>query len=415
MRWIILFAILFALDWYVFQAFRHMIQGLSPLWRQSLTVLFWSIPVLTLGLFLLEYFLPDTGRPNPFLIFSRTFIIGLYLFKVLALPMLLIDDLRRGITWSYQAFNQDSNFDLSRSRFLSTTGLLMGGIPFVALVYGMIRNPYRYKIFRSTVRIPDLPPSLQGLRIVQISDIHSGSFTFKEPVKEAVRMINELQPDLVFFTGDLVNNETAEAYDFLDVFDQIKARYGVFSVLGNHDYGDYREWPSQQAKEDNFREMLEVHKRLGWDLLNNEHRILEIEGAKIAVIGVENFSAKARFPKYGDLGKACSGCGDDIDLRLLLSHDPSHWEYEVVPQFPEIDITFSGHTHGMQFGVEIPGWIKWSPIKYMYAQWAGLYQHEKQHLYVNRGLGFIGYPGRVGILPEITFMELEENEKRPGK
>ncbi len=407
MRWIILFAALFALDVYVFQAFRLMIQGLSPSWRQGLSIVFWSIPVLAVGFFLLEYFLPDTGRPHPFISFTRAFIIGLYLFKVLALPLFLIDDLRRGVTWIYQAFSQDAKFDLSRSRFLSTTGILLGGVPFVALVYGMIRNPYRYKVFRSTIRIPNLPSALQGLRIVQISDIHSGSFTFKEPVRGAIQMINDLDPDLVFFTGDLVNNETAEVRDFLDVFDKIKARHGVYSVLGNHDYGDYRKWPSRQAKEANFQEMLETHRRLGWDLLNNEHRILEIDGTKLAVIGVENFSAKARFPKYGDLQKACAGCDEDVVLRLLLSHDPSHWEFEVLPQFPEIDITFSGHTHGMQFGVEIPGWIKWSPIKYMYDQWAGLYQRGKQHLYVNRGLGFIGYPGRVGILPEITCIELE--------
>ncbi len=254
-------------------------------------------------------------------------------------------------------------------------------------------------------RIDGLAPSLRGLRIVQISDIHSGSFLFKDPVKTAIELINREEPDLVFFTGDLVNEVADEMTPFMDVFDRIRARFGVFSVLGNHDYGDYASWPDPESKTANLHKLKDIHRRLGWELLNNEHRILRINGAEVAVIGVENYSAWDRFPRHGDLAKAYSGA-EKAGLKLLLSHDPSHWDAQVTKDFSDIQLTFSGHTHGMQFGIEVPGFIKWSPIKYLYRQWAGLYQKGSQYLYVNRGLGYLGYPGRVGILPEITVVEL---------
>ena len=246
-----------------------------------------------------------------------------------------------------------------------------------------------------------------GLKIVQISDIHTGSFTRKEPVKGAIDLINQQQADLVFFTGDLVNSVASEVDNFLDVFNQIKSQYGVFSILGNHDYGDYVRWESAEAKHQNFEKLKDTHQHLGWDLMMNEHRIVEVKGEKVAVIGVENYSAHPRFPKYGDLEKAHKGTEVAV-LKLLLSHDPTHWDDEVTRKFEDIAVTFSGHTHGFQFGLEIPGWIQWSPVKYVYKQWAGLYQNGSQYLYVNRGLGFLGYPGRVGILPEITVIELKK-------
>lgn len=412
MPWIILIFFLFLLDLYVYQAFKLFIKGLSPAWETGLSIAYWMVPVLLIILLLMDQFIPDEPNQMPGLVHARAFMICLYLPKLLALPILLIDDVRRGIFWLINNMGSEITYNPSRSRFLTTTGFILGSIPFVALVYGMIRNPYRYKVFRTKLPIKSLPEALEGLKIVQISDIHTGSFTYKEPVKESVKLINELEPDLVFFTGDLVNDRTEEALDYIDVFEKITAKHGVFSVLGNHDYGDYASWPNAAAKAENLEAMKEVHRRLGWDLLNNENRSLTIQGEKVEVIGVENFSAKGRFPKYGKLDQACVGCEKDASLRLLLSHDPSHWEYEVVPKYPEIQITFSGHTHGMQFGVEIPGWVKWSPIRYVYKQWAGLYQQGDQYLYVNRGLGFIGYPGRVGILPEITLLELTSDEKR---
>ncbi|MEM9823637.1 MAG: metallophosphoesterase, partial [Bacteroidota bacterium] len=315
--------------------------------------------------------------------------------------ILLVDDLRRLLLAIYEGLSGQMEIDYTRSVFLSVLGIFVGGIPFVMLTYGMLRNRYRYQIFREIVKIDHLPEALDGFRIVQISDIHSGSFTVKEPLEMAIQMINEQKADLVFFTGDLVNSVASEVAEFIDVFDQIKAKHGVFSILGNHDYGDYVRWNSPEDKKANFEQMLAAHRKMGWDLMLNEHRIVDVNGAQVAVIGVENYSAHPRFPKYGDLAKAHKGT-ESAALKLLLSHDPTHWKDEVVKHFGDIDITFSGHTHGMQFGFEIPGCFKWSPVKYVYKQWAGLYQEGKQFLYVNRGFGFLGYPGRVGILPEIT-------------
>lgn len=406
MRWIPLLLLLFFIDWYVFLGVRALVQSWSAPWKQMTTGLYWSMPVLlllTLGIYLGTNW---SEQHKHLFTFLRTFLFIVYLAKAFAAIPLLVDDLRRTLLWSWSQVRAEAPTDLSRSRFLSQAGMLLGGIPLVLLTYGMIRNPYRYKLFREKIRIPNLPDDLRGLRIVQISDIHSGSFTLEDPVEDAIALINAQKADLVFFTGDLVNEVADEMEGFRDVFRRIRGRLGVFSVLGNHDYGDYAEWPSAEAKAENLERLKQIHSEMGWDLLLNEHRQVQIGRAQLGIIGVENYSAHPRFPKYGDLEAACRGCGS-ADVQLLLSHDPSHWMEQVVPDFPDIDITFSGHTHGMQFGVEIPGWVKWSPIQYVYEQWAGLYQQGQQYLYVNRGLGFIGYPGRVGILPEISLIELE--------
>ena len=273
------------------------------------------------------------------------------------------------------------------------------------MIYGMARNRHRYKIHEVKVIIANLPKALDGLRIVQISDVHAGSFTDKEPLKKGIDLINNAKADLVFFTGDLVNSIATEIEPYIDVFDKIRAKYGVFSILGNHDYGDYVHWPTKEAKLTNINRLIHLQKQMGWHLLLNENRLLSINGETVAIIGVENYSASPRFSKYGDLAKAYTG-SQSAALKLLLSHDPSHWEDQVAPDRSDIAITFSGHTHGAQFGIEIDGWFKWSPVKYFYKQWAGLYQKGQQFLYVNRGFGYLGYPGRVGILPEITVMNL---------
>jgi predicted MPP superfamily phosphohydrolase len=251
---------------------------------------------------------------------------------------------------------------------------------------------------------PNLPASFKGLKVLQLSDIHSGSFTDRTAVLKGVEKALALNPDLILFTGDLVNNESGEMENYMDVFSRLKAPMGVYSTLGNHDYGDYMSWPTPQAKKDNLEKLKQIHGELGWRLLMNENVLLEKGGEQIAVIGIENWSAKARFPKYGDLKKAYAGT-ENIPFKILMSHDPSHWDAQVRPHYGDIDLMLAGHTHGMQFGMEIP-WLKWSPVQYVYKQWAGLYEQGKQKLYVNRGFGFIGYPGRVGILPEITLIEL---------
>ena len=406
MRFIFLFVVLLAIDLYAFQAFRVIAQGWSATARNILTVAYWLVPVFTLVLILVGTYtdFPNTNKTTFTIL--RTLVFIAYVSKFVVIPFLLIDDLRRA--GSYVAnrwLNVDTTFDASRSRFLSQFGLLLGGLPLVTLTYGMVRNPYRYQLFRQKVKIEALPSELEGLRIVQISDIHSGSFTFKDPVRDAIDLINGVNPDLVLFTGDLVNDRSDEMDAYMDVFDKIRARHGVFSVLGNHDYGDYAEWESPEAKRENLEKMKRIHGQLGWNLLMNENRKLDINGQEVAVIGVENYSTHPRFPTYGDLPQAHKGT-EGAKLKLLLSHDPSHWQDQVTTMFQDIAITFSGHTHGFQFGVEIPGFFKWSPVQYIYKQWAGLYQEGKQYLYVNRGLGFIGYPGRVGILPEVTLLEL---------
>ncbi len=406
MRFLILLLLLLAIDGYAFVAIRQITQSWPDTAKYILYTVYWLTPFLAL-LFLATSLDAEIAEWNKNVyIYLRTFLFIAYVSKLLILPVLLIDDVRRLAGMVYQQFSSSpEGLNVGRSRFVSQAGIFLGAIPFLTLFYGLIRNPYRYKVFREKIKLPNLPKSLRGLRIVQISDIHSGSFTYKEPVRNAIQMINDLQPDLVFFTGDMVNNRADEMDRYIDVFDKIEARYGVYSVLGNHDYGDYEQWENAEAKRQNFEKLKNTHHVMGWNLLNNEHRLLNINDQSVAVIGVENYSAHPRFPKHGDLSKAYRG-SEEAPLKLLLSHDPSHWEAQVTKEFNDINLTFSGHTHGFQFGIEIPGWIKWSPAQYLYREWAGLYQRGSQFLYVNRGLGFLGYPGRVGILPEITCVDL---------
>ncbi len=408
MRLIFTILILFLFDWYAFQAFLV----ISEFWSDNTKIivygLYWLIPIIslfTLGLATIS----DTTRWNKELFSTlRAILMLAYFSKFLIIVVLFVDDLRRLFIDLYQALFSNTGIDNDRSMFLSQLAVMIGVIPFFLLTYGIFRNRYRYKVFKETVRLDDLPEGLEGLKIVQISDIHSGSFTSKTPVKAAIDLINKQNPDLVFFTGDLVNNLANEMDPYLDIFDKIKSKYGVFSITGNHDYGDYVRWESLEAKKANFTKLIATHQRLGWNLLLNENKILEINGENLAIIGVENYSAHPRFSKYGNLSKAYKGT-ESASLKLLLSHDPTHWEFEIIKLFKDISITFSGHTHGMQFGIEIPGWFKWSPAKFVYKEWAGLYESGKQYLYVNRGFGFLGYPGRVGILPEITVVELTKN------
>jgi predicted MPP superfamily phosphohydrolase len=337
-------------------------------------------------------------------------IIGLFLAKSVAIIFFLVDDIRRVIQWiTGKLFFRNTEGEqlgegISRSVFLSWLGLAAGGGLFSSLVYGF-GNKYNYQVKRFKLSFKNLPPAFSGLKIVQISDIHSGSFTNKHAVMKGIEKALKENPDIILFSGDLVNDRTGEMEEYMDIFMQIKAPMGVYSTLGNHDYGDYTSWPFNGiSKAQNLENLKKVHANLGWRLLMNEHIVLEKENEKIALLGIENWSAKARFPKYGDMAKAYAGT-EKYPFKILMSHDPSHWDAQVRPHYPDVDLTLSGHTHGMQFGVEIPG-FKWSPVQYIYKQWAGLYEEGKQKLYVNRGFGFIGYPGRVGVLPEITVIEL---------
>lgn len=394
---------IFLLDYYAFQALKTVSGSWSQVTRNIVYSIYWLVPFIAVATMAAGAYGFLEGLNKTTYTFLRSFLTIAYVAKIPMVALLLVDDLRRLFVYAQERYTGTTTYSKSRSEFLATTGIILGALPFVTLIYGIVRNRYRYKVFRETVKIANLPERLRGLKIVQISDIHSGSFDQIDPVKRAVDLINEEEADLVFFTGDLVNSIAVEMINYIDVFSEIRAKHGVFSVLGNHDYGDYHAWESKEAKEANLDSLKAIHRQMGWDLLLNENRILEVNEEKFAVIGVENYSASAHFPKYGDLKKAYVGA-EGMPLKLLLSHDPSHWESQILDT--DIDITFSGHTHGMQFGIEIPGWFKWSPVKYAYKQWAGLYEQGKQYLYVNRGLGFLGYPGRVGILPEITVIEL---------
>ncbi len=349
------------------------------------------------------YWLKGTTRS---LVFTGIFIN--YFSKIFAALFLLSGDLVRGVQWIVSLFQNPTpsgeGNTIPRSEFLAKTAMVAGTLPLVAMSYGIISGAHDYRLRRKTIYLPNLPKSFDGITIAQVSDIHSGSFFNKTAVKGGVEMVMKEKPDLIFFTGDLVNNESEEVEDYINIFDKLKAPLGVYSVTGNHDYGDYKNWDSEKAKAQNFEDLKTAHKLMGYDLLMNENRTIELGGEKIAILGNENWGA-GRFAKYGDLDKAYQGT-EEAAVKLLLSHDPSHWDAQVRPKYKDIDMMFAGHTHGFQFGVEI-GDFKWSPSQYAYKQWAGLYTEGNQHLYVNRGFGYIGYPGRVGMPPELTVITLK--------
>ena len=398
------------LDTYVFQAVKAVVQNSGPKTKAIVYAAYWSITALAVIGFLLFVFTEQNfmGKKVRTYLFAR--LVGLFLAKLTALIFFLADDLRRGIQWTagkllFRNTEGENNGEtISRSVFLSWIGIAAGTSLFGSLLYGF-GNKYNYQTKRVKLAFQNLPDAFAGLKIVHISDIHSGSFMDPGAVERGVQMVMKEKPDVIFFTGDLVNNKATEMEPYMDIFKKVTAPMGVYSTLGNHDYGDYVSWPDEGvSKEQNLENLKKVHAALGWRLLMNEHIVLEKGNAELAVLGVENWSAKARFPKHGRLDHAYAG-SEKYPFKILLSHDPSHWEAEVLPKYKDIDLVLSGHTHGMQFGVEIPG-FRWSPVEYIYPQWAGLYEDTHQKLYVNRGFGFIGYPGRVGILPEITVIEL---------
>ena len=403
-------AILLLIDVYVWQAIAFVTRNSSAVWQQVIRYAYWTLTAATFGVILLYNF----GDPDLWKGSARSIVFTLifinYFSKVFAALFLIVDDIIRLGRWVARLFQTggDSATEgqtITRSEFLTKTALIAGTVPLVSMSYGIISGAHDYRIRRKTVYLPDLPSSFDGITIGQLSDIHSGSFFNKTAVQGGVDMLMAEKPDLVFFTGDLVNNESSEVKDYVPVFGKVSAPLGVYSVTGNHDYGDYRSWSTEEAKRRNFEDLKKAHAEMGYDLLMNENRIIEQSGDRIAILGVEHWGA-GRFAKYGKLDEACRG-SEDGAVKLLLSHDPSHWDAQVRPEHPEINMMFSGHTHGFQFGVEW-GDFKWSPAQYAYKQWAGLYQKDSQYLYVNRGYGYIGYPGRIGIPPEITIITLKK-------
>lgn len=407
--WWIIAIIMFLLDLYVYQALRTVTHNNSDRSRMIIQTVYWVISGATLASLLLFPYLTILQSSVVFRNYVFAILVGLFLAKLIGSVFFLLDDIRRLITWVTVKFfltpakpaSQDTS--IPRSLFMSWLGLGIGGGLYGTLMYGF-SNKYNYQLKKVNLAFANLPAAFKGLKIVHISDIHSGSFQNKKAVEHGVDMILKQKPDLILFTGDLVNDRADEMKEYMDVFGKLKAPMGVYSSLGNHDYGDYVSWPSQQAKSENLQRLKQVHADLGWRLLMNEHVLLEKENGQIALLGIENWGAKGRFPKYGKMHEAHPGT-ENIPFKILLSHDPSHWDAEVRTKYPDVDLMLAGHTHGMQFGIENP-YFKWSPVQLMYKQWAGLYEEGKQKLYVNRGYGFIGYPGRVGILPEVTLIEL---------
>jgi predicted MPP superfamily phosphohydrolase len=410
-RFLIPLIILLCIDLYSFQAIKTADQNLGKSTRKWIAFAFWSVTAITLGMFVTTMFRDFFTWPKYIRVYLTGVLAVIYLTKLFLVIFLLADDLIRLVKWVISKLSgprepvAPDHVTISRSLFLSQAALVVAAVPFASLIYGMVFGAFDYKVRRLKMSFSNLPPAFDGLKILQLSDIHSGSFVETEHLQRAVNMVNAEKADIVFFTGDLVNNRTDEVYPFMDVLKQIRAPMGVYSSLGNHDYGDYASWPTDDAKHQNLLDLYEVHKKLGWMLMRNENRIIARGDQRIAIAGVENWGANLRFPRYGDLNKASAGL-QNIPFTLLMSHDPSHWDAQILAHPHKFDLTLAGHTHGAQFGVDTK-LIKWSPIQYFYKQWAGLYKQGEKFIYVNRGLGFLGYPGRAGISPEITVIELK--------
>ena len=408
--WWIIALVIFLLDLYVFQALKTVSQQGSDRGRQAIYVTYWVVSFFTIATMLSFPYLQFLQTSKIFRNYVFAILIGLFLAKLIGSLFFVADDIRRGalllmnkiFPLSGAQYMGPEGQGIPRSTFLSWLGLGLGGTLFGTLLFGF-GNKYNYQVKKIKLRFENLPDAFKGMRMVHISDIHSGSFQDIRAVNKGIDLILKQQPDIIVFTGDLVNDRATEMEPYENSFGRLTAPLGVFSTLGNHDYGDYVQWPSAQAKMDNLEALKKVHARMGWRLLMNEHVVLEKKAEKIALLGIENWGAKARFPKYGKMDLAYPGT-ENIPFKILLSHDPSHWDAQILSEYPSIDLMLSGHTHGMQFGLENP-YFKWSPVQWMYKQWAGLYEQGKQKLYVNRGYGFIGYPGRVGILPEITVID----------
>ncbi|MGN5955358.1 metallophosphoesterase [Sphingobacterium lactis] len=408
--------ILFLLDFYIFFALRATnIKFMRTKW---FTFLWWGYSIaLLVGLFIsFQYSIPLAIRSIILVAFFIT-AVSKFIYAV----VLIVDDLRRGGIWVSRLFSNKKGQNLeekleelekplpevpkkgiSRSDFLLKSGIVVAALPMLPLAWGVISTAYDYRIRRQKLVLPNLPKAFHGMKIGQISDVHSGSFFNKKAVLGGVEMLLKEKPDVIFFTGDLVNNVASEMRDYQDIFSKVQAPLGVYSTLGNHDYGDYYFGPTDSpAKRKNLQDLIETHKVMGWDLLMDENRKLKVGNEEISIVGVQNWGT-GRFPKKGDLQKALLGTEEQA-VKLLLSHDPSHWRAQVLDT--DIDAMFAGHTHGMQFGVRGEN-FQWSPAKYIYKEWAGLYKEGNSQLYVNTGYGFLGYPGRVGIAPEITIFEL---------
>ncbi|WP_010231644.1 metallophosphoesterase [Gillisia marina] len=406
MRWFLFICFYILVDIYAFQAIKTLTKN------NWIYISYIILSLLVLGNFIYQFMQPNpSGGFNGGRGYAMGFVLAFMVSKILLTIFMFGEDIIRFLTAIYtKLFSSKTSFEMpSRRTFLSQIALGVAAIPFASLLYGMYKGKYNYKVLNYTLYFDDLPDAFDGYRITQISDIHSGSFDNKEKIEYAVDLVNQQKGDTILFTGDLVNNKATEMDPWLQTFSKLDAKDGVFSVLGNHDYGDYVAWENDEARLNNLADLKNVHSKMGWNLLLNEHRFLERNGERIALVGVENWGAGG-FKKMGDLDLAGKGLSPQ-DFKVLMSHDPSYWQEKIKKDANNYHLTLSGHTHGMQFGIEIPGWFKWSPVQYRYENWAGIYEEFGRYINVNRGFGYLAYPGRVGIWPEISVIELRKGSK----
>ena len=395
---IFLLAVFLILEIYVYQAFKTVYSS------QNGKLIYWIPTILVYGFLFYSIFTYDRGS-HKYLSFQVVFsvILIFVLPKLLIAIFLLIEDIIRLLSFGYNYVATDNHNYPSRRRFISLVGLGSGAILAGMVLDGIVFGKYRHKARIVRLKLKNLPSNFKGYKIVQISDVHSGSFQNPKNLQHAIDLINKQNADLVLFTGDMVNNYADEFVPFIDLFSQIKGKDGKFAVLGNHDYGEYGVWKNIDEIKNNIPKLIENEKKAGFEMLRNEHRIIERNGEKLYILGVENWGIPP-FPQFGDLNKASEGVPPEA-CKILMSHDPSHFDAVVKKHPVDVQLTMSGHTHGMQFGIDLKN-FKWSPVKFKYPKWADLYESEGKYLYVNRGFGVIGYPGRVGVLPEITVFEL---------
>lgn len=405
-RFLLLCLFLLVIELYAFQALRTLVKVKWALLSYQII----SVLVLVFIVYSFMQFDRSVGQTKQTM-FTMGLVLLVYIPKLVLTLVLIGEDVFRlgaGSVNHFISSNEDTTFFASRRKFVSQIGLGLAAVPFLSLIYGIFEGRYNYKVIKQSIFFPDLPDAFDGFKITQISDVHSGSFDNPEKIEYAIDLVNEQNSDLILFTGDIVNTDAKEMHPWLETFNRIKKHeYGKYSVLGNHDYGEYVTWPSEKAKEANFQAIKNLYRQIDFKLLLNEHTFIEKGGQKIALVGVENWGHN--FKQAGDLNKAAQNLNKE-DFKILMSHDPSHWDYEVQHHEKNFHLTLSGHTHGMQFGIEIPGYFKWSLAQYVYKQWAGLYENLGRYVYVNRGFGYHAYPGRVGIMPEITVIELKKGK-----
>jgi predicted MPP superfamily phosphohydrolase len=406
---LLVFLLVFAIiETYAFQAFKTLVKNKTFLWAYAVL----SLVLLLYIIYGFTQFDRSVGQ-TPSSLRTMGLMLLVYVPKILITLILLGEDVFRiliGVVNHFVDYNKEATFLPSRRKFVSQVGLGLAAIPFLSLIYGIFEGKYNFKVIKQAIFFPDLPDAFDGFTITQISDVHSGSFDNPDKIEYAIDLINQQKTDLILFTGDIVNTHAKEMHPWITTFNKIENHpFGKYAVLGNHDYGEYVTWKTKEEKAENFEAIKELYGQIGFNLLLNEHTFIEKEGQKIALVGVENWGHN--FKQAGDLNKAGAGLTKN-DFKILMSHDPSHWEHVVKSDPNHYHLTLSGHTHGMQFGIEIPGYFKWSLAQYVYKQWAGLYENLGRYVYVNRGFGFHAYPGRVGIMPEITVIQLKKGDNR---